>query len=172
MGGGDWRLNTLTGTPFEITHISRKRKWKGEEKERCDTPGINLSQTSASTRRRRLSAHTRPPPRCVAIFIAAPRPQRRSAPTPTQTHRKRHGYSNPWSIPPNFFFLFLFFPQCKSGEPIAVPGTKRTSFLSEQGAGKCIICVVRSVAQMRSISLTPQVVLELLQGFKIYIRRP
>lgn len=104
--------------------------------------------------------HTRPPPPCAAVFIAAPRPRRRSACTPTQTHRKRHEDPHPWSITTNFFF-FSF--SCKSGKPIAAPGTKRTSFLSEIGAEKCIICVVCSVLHIRSISLTPQVVVKLNQ---------
>lgn len=40
--GGDWRLNTLTGTPFEITHISRK----GNGKERRRSGAIHRESIS------------------------------------------------------------------------------------------------------------------------------
>lgn len=88
-GRGDWRLNTLTGTPIEITHISRK----GNGKER---------KRSGATRRESISLKL-PLPRgeegwahmascsmhfCIYSCSSSPAALRS---TPTQTHRKRHG---------------------------------------------------------------------------------
>lgn len=100
--GGDWRLNTLTGTPFEITHISRKGN--GKERRRSVRYTGNQSLSNFRFHAEKTAEHTWPPPRCAAVFIAAPRPPAALCPTATQTHRKRHGYSQPWSISPNFYF--------------------------------------------------------------------
>lgn len=62
-------------TLWNNTH-QQKRKWKGEGAVRH---ARNQSLSNFRFHAEKKAEHTWPPPRCVAVFIAAPRPQRRSA---------------------------------------------------------------------------------------------
>lgn len=111
----------------------------------------NQSLSNFRFHEEKTAEHTWPPLRCVAVFIAAPRPPAALCPTATQTRRKIHGYSQPWSISPNFHFCAKVANRSWCPYKMDAISVRYKSWEVHH-----LLCLLR-VTHIRSISLTTQV---------------